>query len=122
VGAEGFLTVDQLSGLVDAGWEIGTHTATHPDLTAAADLSAEIYGSKRVLDRLLGIEVQTLAYPYGRVDRRVFRKVSNYGFLAVVCLNPSNHQTRHKLFCLSRREVKYGCSLEEFRGLLQPDR
>lgn len=121
VDAEGYLTVEQLKQLLEAGWEIGTHTATHPDLAMTDNLSAEIYGSKRVLDSLLGIDVQTLAYPFGRVDRRVFQKVSNYGFLAAVCLNPTNHQASHKLFCLSRREVKFGCSLEEFRALLQPD-
>lgn len=50
-----------------AGWEVGAHTRSHPDLrTLPADaLVAEIVGGKHRIEDELGEGVETFAYPYG---------------------------------------------------------
>ena len=50
--------------------EVGSHTCSHPSLSAieAADRSAEIAGSKRILEEQLGVQVDAFAYPFGARD------------------------------------------------------
>lgn len=52
------------SGLV----EIGAHTVTHRplDLLPPAEALAELVGSRAVLREIVGREIETVAYPYGR--------------------------------------------------------
>jgi peptidoglycan/xylan/chitin deacetylase (PgdA/CDA1 family) len=70
--------------LLRAGWELGDHTATHPDLTTvgADALRAEVIDSKADLEALFGVPVDFFCYPYGRLDDDVVQAVRDAGFLA----------------------------------------
>ena len=59
---------DELAALADAGWAVGGHTLTHPDLTAvsAARAEEEVAGCRYALSERLGLPVTVFAYPYGR--------------------------------------------------------
>nr|MDQ6915717.1 polysaccharide deacetylase family protein [Actinomycetota bacterium] len=61
---------DELAELRDAGWEVGSHTRTHPHLTELSDaeLVAELGGSRDELAERLGAPPASIAYPYGDVD------------------------------------------------------
>jgi peptidoglycan/xylan/chitin deacetylase (PgdA/CDA1 family) len=74
---------DQLGELSDAGWEIGSHTLTHPHLTQVDDaaLREELTESKAELERRLG-RCETLAYPYGDHDDRVVEAAGAAGYAA----------------------------------------
>ncbi|MFH1006214.1 MAG: polysaccharide deacetylase family protein [Candidatus Latescibacterota bacterium] len=63
----------QLKALAAAGWEIGSHSWSHRDLTALTteELTRELRESKRSLEDALGVSVDTLSYPFGRYDERV---------------------------------------------------
>ncbi len=63
---------DDLERLVELGHEIGSHTRTHPDLTALspAQLEDEVAGSRAELARRLGSPPAQFAAPYG--DRARF--------------------------------------------------
>lgn len=67
------LSWTELAELAGAGWEIGAHSRTHPDLTLLTDnaLADEVLSAKEALEDRLGRVVQVFAYPYGRHDRRV---------------------------------------------------
>jgi peptidoglycan/xylan/chitin deacetylase (PgdA/CDA1 family) len=67
------LSWQQLGDLSRAGWEIGAHTRTHPDLTRLESprLEDEIAGGKRQLEDRLGRCVELFAYPSGLYDERV---------------------------------------------------
>ncbi|HEY7267386.1 MAG TPA: polysaccharide deacetylase family protein [Solirubrobacterales bacterium] len=73
----------ELEMLVDAGWEVGSHTRTHPRLPELADgqLAGELRGSRRDCERRLGVPCRSIAYPYGAVDRRVAEAVADAGYL-----------------------------------------
>jgi peptidoglycan/xylan/chitin deacetylase (PgdA/CDA1 family) len=45
--------------MLDAGWELGSHTITHPDLTTLdpAELEREVAGTRRILERRFGVPV-----------------------------------------------------------------
>lgn len=54
------------------GWEIASHTATHPNLLTLNDhdLEVEVVQSKRQLEDELGCEVKYFAYPKGYYNER----------------------------------------------------
>ena len=68
---EPFLTWDHCRELLDAGWEIGAHTATHPKLGKVYEeqgedaLMAEVVMSNAVIEDNLGYVPDHFAYPSG---------------------------------------------------------
>jgi peptidoglycan/xylan/chitin deacetylase (PgdA/CDA1 family) len=93
---------DDAAALVDAGWEVGSHTCTHQDLTALDDVSlrAELVESRTELEDRLRARCRSLAYPYGRSDRRVMVAARCAGYLAAAGL-PARIHRRHR-FCWPR--------------------
>lgn len=71
---------EQLHELASAGWEIGAHTRTHPDLTnlLVSELDAEVAGGKASLEDRLGRVVELFAYPCGLYNARVRASVRRY--------------------------------------------
>jgi peptidoglycan/xylan/chitin deacetylase (PgdA/CDA1 family) len=74
--------------LADAGWEIGSHTGSHPRLTHIVDeaLESELTRSKHACESRLGVECLSIAYPYGDVDARVARAAARAGYLTGAAL------------------------------------
>jgi peptidoglycan/xylan/chitin deacetylase (PgdA/CDA1 family) len=73
---------DELRELADAGWEIGSHTRSHPYLTAVDDerLGDELRESRLAVERELGRPCRSIAYPYGDVDARVVEAAGEAGY------------------------------------------
>jgi peptidoglycan/xylan/chitin deacetylase (PgdA/CDA1 family) len=80
---------NDLGVLADAGWEIGSHTRTHPYLTRLANeaLEAELADSRADIAAHLGRSCQTIAYPYGDVDLRVAERARRAGYSAGAALS-----------------------------------
>lgn len=78
----------ELATLGEAGWEVGSHTRTHPRLPELDDaaLADELEGSRRDCEERLGAPCRSLAYPYGAVDARVVEAagVAGYGSAATL--------------------------------------
>jgi peptidoglycan/xylan/chitin deacetylase (PgdA/CDA1 family) len=87
-----------LRALAAAGWEIGSHTVSHPHLTGLDDrgLADELAGSRSACEQRLGIRCTSIAYPYGEVDRRVAVAARRAGYLAGAGL-PGRIHRRHRL-------------------------
>jgi peptidoglycan/xylan/chitin deacetylase (PgdA/CDA1 family) len=75
---------DQLGELAEAGWEVGSHTASHPRLTTLDDdaLRRELTESRATVEQRLGRPCPTLAYPYGDHDERVVAAAGAAGYAA----------------------------------------
>jgi peptidoglycan/xylan/chitin deacetylase (PgdA/CDA1 family) len=58
--------------LTRAGWEIGSHTCSHPRLTTLTDeaLHRELVESRATCEDRLGVACRSLAFPYGDHDGR----------------------------------------------------
>ncbi len=82
-GTKAYMSVDELKDLHAKGFEIASHTKSHPRLPTLDDtkLLEELQGSKNVLEDKLGITVKTLAYPYYAHDARVMQAVQDVGYL-----------------------------------------
>jgi peptidoglycan/xylan/chitin deacetylase (PgdA/CDA1 family) len=73
---------NDLGRLAERGWEIGSHTRTHPRLTQLDDerLELELSESRDECGAQLGRECQAIAYPYGDVDERVAAAARRVGY------------------------------------------
>lgn len=73
---------EELGQLDEAGWEIGSHTHTHPSLPELDDgaLAQELEESRTICTERLGKECRSLAYPYGAYDDRVVAAVARAGY------------------------------------------
>lgn len=87
---------EQLRGLREHGWEIGSHTRTHPRLPEIADaeLDDELAGSRADCEAGLAAGCETLAYPYGAVDERVVEAAGRAGYRYAVSLPRRIHAPR----------------------------
>ena len=76
------LTHRSLRKLIRAGWEIASHSRTHPYLPGLSDraLKAEVAGSRRFLQKHFHIPVSFFAYPSGGYDARVVAAVRRAGY------------------------------------------
>ena len=79
----GGLSESRVRMLIAAGWELASHTLTHPDLTSLDDrtLSREVALSRRLLRSRFDVPVDFFCYPAGRHDARVIRAVRRAGYL-----------------------------------------
>ena len=71
-----------LAELADAGWEVGSHTRSHPRLPQVDDaaLARELGDSRELIAERLGRPCESIAYPYGDFDERVVRATAAAGY------------------------------------------
>jgi peptidoglycan/xylan/chitin deacetylase (PgdA/CDA1 family) len=73
---------DDLGELAQDGWEIGSHTCTHPRLTRLSDdaLAHELSASRSICAERLGQPCRSIAYPYGDMNPRVVAAAAAAGY------------------------------------------
>jgi len=85
-GDNRMLSEEEVRDLATAGWELGAHTMTHPDLSTL-DYDAcrrEIEDSKTALEEIGGVPVETFAYPFGLYGPMAIAATRDSGLLAAV--------------------------------------
>jgi peptidoglycan/xylan/chitin deacetylase (PgdA/CDA1 family) len=92
------LTWDDARNLIDRGWEIGSHTCSHPHLTEVDEsvLLAELTDSRRACSEQLGVPCWSVAYPYGSVNKQVIAATAAAGYRTAAGLPVRLHR-RHPL-------------------------
>ncbi len=85
--------------LLRAGWEIGSHSITHRDLTtlAPARLREELVGSRERIGALFGVTPRFFCYPFGRLDAAVVAAVRDAGYVAATTTRPGLASPRDPL-------------------------
>jgi peptidoglycan/xylan/chitin deacetylase (PgdA/CDA1 family) len=79
----GGLTRQHVREMIAAGWELDSHTITHPNLTHvnAARLWAEVGESRERLQHWFGVPVNFFCPPAGEYDQTVIAAVRRAGYL-----------------------------------------
>jgi peptidoglycan/xylan/chitin deacetylase (PgdA/CDA1 family) len=117
----GYVQKNQLVELVDAGWEIGSHSVTHSDLkTSKLGMQNELVQSRNTLETLLGTKVRSFAYPYATANTWTRERTEEYGYDSAVGIDIYMTHSPKSLFYLSRREVPRSISAADFLALLVP--
>jgi peptidoglycan/xylan/chitin deacetylase (PgdA/CDA1 family) len=109
IGADGFLSVEQITEMASAGWEVGSHSLSHPNLKDVSPerLRAEIVDSRQKLEDLLGVPILTFAYPFGDINSGIVDYVKFAGYIAAVgATGYTADQGLNILYDLQREEIK----------------
>jgi len=79
---KGSLKAWEVRRMLAQGWQVASHTITHPDLTltGGAQLRSELTGSRADIERLFGVTPAFFCYPAGRFDARVVAAVRAAGY------------------------------------------
>jgi peptidoglycan/xylan/chitin deacetylase (PgdA/CDA1 family) len=73
---------DELRAVADAGWEVGSHTCSHPHLPrlSPARVHSELLDSRKMLEDRLQRPCPSLAYPYSDVNMEVVGEAHKAGY------------------------------------------
>jgi peptidoglycan/xylan/chitin deacetylase (PgdA/CDA1 family) len=104
----GYLSWAQAAEMKQAGLEIGSHSATHPNLIGLSHeaLMAEVEGSAVAIEEMLGERPVSFCYPLGRCDAGVIRAVRGSGYLAAVTTADGTLHSTASLYRLRRVRVR----------------
>jgi peptidoglycan/xylan/chitin deacetylase (PgdA/CDA1 family) len=80
--SEPLMDASQIKEWLAAGHEIGSHSATHPNLKTVSleQARAEIFGSKRQLEDQFGVAIKHFCYPFGGFTPAVRDLVQEAGY------------------------------------------
>jgi peptidoglycan/xylan/chitin deacetylase (PgdA/CDA1 family) len=90
------------------GMNFGAHTLTHPDLRRLPDKRVEeqVCRSKSVIEDVLGVPVQSFAYPFGAYDARSLQLAQQY-FDCACSANLGFVTLRSDLYAMERVDAYY---------------
>jgi len=97
----------QIKELAARGYEIGSHTHRHYNLTQLDEkvLKFELDYSRKLIEDKIGKRVDFISYPFGRFNSKVLRSAKECGYQGGVTLNPFGVISKEDLFQLPRLGV-----------------
>lgn len=110
----------EVNQMISWGWEIDSHTLTHPDLTTlhGADLTTEVAGSRRVLQHSFGVPVDFFCYPAGAYDRDVVNAVRAAGYEGATTTTEGVADPSQGRFTLDRIRVNGSTTVDQLAAQL----
>ncbi len=121
LGADGFMDREQILEMHDAGWDVGSHSMNHYDLTKLDQdhVCIEIKASKNKLEHILGIDILTFAYPFGAKNKAAMSCVHEAGYIAAMGAEGyADSQGKWNLYNLQRVEIKSSETVNSFTRFL----
>jgi peptidoglycan/xylan/chitin deacetylase (PgdA/CDA1 family) len=103
------LSKAQIRHVLALGWEIGSHSVSHPNLTAlpAVELHYQVFTSRAFLRRALKAPVDSFSYPSSKYDAAVVGAVKAAGYKDAVTEGHA-YATRVDPYLLPRFEIEGG--------------
>ncbi len=97
----------QKQAFVRAGWEIGAHTLSHPNLTqiSAEQAFEEMTLSKKNIEETLQTKIISFAYPYGSLNENLKELAKKAGFDFAVATDTGGMHLEHDYFQIFRVNV-----------------
>lgn len=90
VGRQGYASWEDLKEMHDCGMVIGSHGLSHEILTSLKEtqIEEELRSSKRVLERNLNIEVDTISIPRGFCNHKILEMAYSSGYKIIFVSDP----------------------------------
>ena len=109
----------QVEEMARAGWQIASHSVTHPDLPSLTDsqLAGEMAESRRLLEEEFGVSVTDFCYPAGRYDGRVIEAVREAGYRSATSTEPGLARPEDR-WSLDRIRIELGDGAAELESKL----
>jgi len=120
MGADQYMNADQIKEMANAGWEVGSHSISHSDLTSLEPYRQryEVVESRTLLEEALGVPVLTIAYPFGVSDSSVIDYAHFAGYIGGMSLGFTYDQGVSNLYTLQRRDIKGTYDVKQFAAFL----
>lgn len=120
LGAENYMNADQIKEMAAAGWEVGSHSMNHSDLTSLDPYRQryEVVDSRAQLETTLGVPILTIAYPFGISDPGVIDYAHFAGYIGGMSLGFTIDQGMSNLYTLQRRDIKGTYDVKQFASFL----
>ena len=117
-----FLSISDLKALLRQGWEIGSHSATHPNLSSipVSQITAEIVKSKKDLEKCLKTPIRYFAYPKSKFTPTVLSVVKSAGYLLGFSWAEPSIRDSSDPYRLARISPNSTYSMTEFKATLTP--
>lgn len=114
------LTQTMVKELLASGWELGSHTINHPDLTALGpeELKTEVAGSREQISERFDVPIDFFCYPAGKFDDGVVAAVEDAGYKGAVTVE-EGVATPDKPFELKRIRVNGEDGVDGFASKMQ---
>jgi len=108
---------NQIKQLAKGGFEIFSHTLSHPRLTTVEDqqLETELVASKRTLEQIVGHEICGISYPHGDYDDRVCAYAQRAAYKTGFTIDPDAVDAATDSMRIGRFLVSPRDSLVKFR-------
>lgn len=114
IGENGYLNWDEIKALKNAGWEIGSHTIHHLDLTNNKGAKEEITESKKILEEKLGTKIDSFCYPAGKYNDEIKQIITNAGYHYAVTTKNGYKNNTDNLLELKRTRISGSDGLSGF--------
>ncbi len=113
------LTIKEIRYLVKNGFEIGSHSATHSNLSKISDneLIEEVINSRRILQEQLRVDINYFAYPKGINNKKIVNIVKKAGYKYAFTVEPGNLNEKNDNYRLPRTIIDKTHQLSEFPGV-----
>jgi peptidoglycan/xylan/chitin deacetylase (PgdA/CDA1 family) len=116
VGVSGkAITWDQLKEMNGDGFQIGSHTISHSDLTMKkegegekdylARIKKELFDSKQIIDMKLAQDTIAIAFPFGRYDESILSLAEEAGYELGFSVEGGGNPFFSDTLCLKRAQI-----------------
>lgn len=107
----------EIRPVIQLGWEVDSHSATHPDLTelSGKELEYQVAASRRYLRRKFGVPSDNFCYPSSEYDAATIASVKEAGYVGAVTEN-AGYASRGEPYELDRYEIEGGDGVERLAG------
>ena len=113
------MNINDIKEWISKGMFIGSHSHNHIDLTTLNinELSNELIFSKKSLEDKIGIKINNFSYPFGKVNKFVYKKTKEI-FTKAVTTNRSRYDiNKHDVHLIPR--IDMGKNLSSFKIFLK---
>jgi peptidoglycan/xylan/chitin deacetylase (PgdA/CDA1 family) len=116
------LSTGDIKELIDAGWIIGCHSATHTNFFTLNEeqIKNEVITAKDNLQKEIGTQIRYFAYPRGRYTQKVIDGIKKAGYVLGLSMDDGSITAQTDLFRIARIGVNRSHNIEEFRLLNSP--
>lgn len=126
--SEMYVTEQETKAVADTPkFEIGSHSHTHftkfetqIDKLDLCTMATEMAGSRRILERVTGKPVRSIAWPYGHNTHEAVYVAGKLGYTSTLMVNDhsENRPGQSPLF-ISRMNIDGNCGLAEFKSMAE---
>jgi len=121
VGTEGYMTWENIKHLSDAGMEIASHSLSHKYLNNLNEKEVffELENSKMKIEKMIGKDVDSFAYPYGGCSQKSHKLAAEAGYKNICNSKPGLCKLNSPI--LSRNSIHSNLNSSNIAKIIFPD-